>query len=31
MLPSTVTSTLIVNINLKDLQTCSYATVSEAL
>jgi hypothetical protein len=31
MLPNTVTSTLIVNINLKDLQTCSYATVSETL
>ena len=31
MSPNTVTSTLIVNINLKDLQTCSYATVSETL
>ena len=31
MLPNTITSTLIVNINLKDLQTCSYATVSETL
>jgi len=29
--PNTVTGTLTVNINLKDLQTCSYATVSEAL
>ena len=31
ILPDATTSTLTVNVNLKDLQTCSYATVSEAL
>jgi hypothetical protein len=31
IVPNSATNTLVVNVNLKDLQTCSYATVSETI